>query len=78
MIKKTQTKSEISKNGAKKLYKELIQKYIDALEREKSNKIKKNNILKILENINAIFTGTYLHYGELPKKQNLKEVLQID
>ena len=48
------------------------------LEREKSNNIKKNNILKILENINAIFTGTYLHYGELPKKQNLKEVLQID
>ena len=60
MIKKTQTKSEISKNGAKKLYKELIQKYIDALEREKSNNIKKNNILKILENINAIFTGTCL------------------
>ena len=68
MIKKTQTKSEISKNGAKKLYKELIQKYIDALEREKSNNIKKNNILKILENINAIFTGTYLHYGELFKE----------
>ena len=38
------------------------------LEREKSNNIKKNNILKILENINAIFTGTYLHYGKLPKK----------
>ena len=45
---------------------------------KKSNNIKKNNILKIIENINAIFTGTYLHYGELPKKQNLKEVLQID
>ena len=46
----------------------MIQKYIDALEREKSNNIKKNNILKILENINAIFTGTYLHYGKLPKE----------
>ena len=72
------TKSEISRIEAKKLYKGLIKKDIDTLEREKSNNIKKNNILKILENINAIFTGTYLHYGELPKKQNLKEVLQID
>ena len=35
---------------------------------KKSNNIKKNNILKIIENINAIFTGTYLHYGELPKE----------
>ena len=50
------------------MYKELIQKDIDALEREKSNSIKKNNILKILENIGAIFTGAYLHYGEVPEK----------
>ena len=48
--------------------KELMQKDIDALEREKSNSIKKNNILKILENIGAIFTGAYLHYGEVPKE----------
>ena len=46
----------------------MIQKDIDALEREKSNSIKKNNILKTLENIDAIFTGTYLHYRELSKK----------
>ena len=50
------------------MYKELIQKDINAQEREKSNSIKKNNTLKILENIGAIFTGTYLHYGEVPKK----------
>ena len=62
------TKSEISKHEAKKLYKELIQKDFDALKREKSNSTKKNNILKIFENINAIFTGTYLHYGELFKE----------
>ena len=62
------TTSKISKNEAKKLYKEFIQKDTDALEREKSNSIKKNNILKILKNIDAIFTGTYLHYGEVPKK----------
>ena len=35
-----------------------MQKDIDALERETSNSIKKYNILKILKNINAIFTGT--------------------
>ena len=61
--------SKISRNEAKKLYKELIQKDIDTLKREKSNSIKKNNILEILENIGAIFTGTYLHYKEVPKKQ---------
>ena len=46
----------------------MIRKDIDALEREKSYSINKNNILKILKNIGAIFTGTYLHYGEVPKK----------
>ena len=61
-------KSKISKNETEKLYKELIQKDFDALKREKSNSTKKNNILKIFENINAIFTGTYLHYGELFKE----------
>ena len=48
----------------------MIQKDADALEREKSNNIKKHNILKILKNIGAIFTGSYLHYGEMPKKNN--------
>ena len=46
----------------------MIQKDLDALKREKSNNIKKNNILKILENIGAIFTGNYLHYRELSKE----------
>ena len=39
------------------------------MKEKKSNSIKKHNILKILENIGAIFTGAYLHYGEVPKKQ---------
>ena len=38
------TTSKTSRNEAKKLYKELIQKDIDALEREKSNSIRGNNI----------------------------------
>ena len=46
----------------------MIQKDIDALDRKKRNSIKKNNILKILENIGAIFTGAYLHYEEVPKE----------
>ena len=62
------TKSEISKNKAEKLYKELIQKDFDALKREKSNSAKKNNILEILKNINAIFTRNCFHYRELPKE----------
>ena len=61
------TKSKISKNGAKNLYKELIQKDFDALKRGKSNSTKKNNILEIFRNINAIFSGAYLHYGKFPK-----------
>ena len=63
------TTSKTSKNEIEQLYKELIQKDIDALEREKSNSIKKYNILKILKNIGAIFPGNYLHYGKLPKKE---------
>ena len=62
------TKRKVSKNEANELYKKLIKKDIVALEREKSNSIKKNNTLKILENIDAIFTGTYFHYKKLAKK----------
>ena len=50
------------------MYKELIQKDFDALKKEKSNSAKKTNILKIVENINAILTGNYLHYKEFPKE----------
>ena len=43
----TITKSKLSKNGAKNLYKELIQKDIDALEREKNNSAKKTIFYKL-------------------------------
>ena len=52
------------------MYNELIQKDIDALKREKSNSIKKYNISKILGNVDAIFTGVYFHYKDVPKKKN--------
>ena len=62
------TTSKISRNEAKKLYNELIQKDIDALKIEKSNSIKKYNISKILDNVDAIFTSVYFHYKDVPKK----------
>ena len=41
---------------------------IDALERNKSNDVRKYNILKILNNVDAIFTGAYVHYKEMSKE----------
>ena len=48
---------------------------------EKCNDIKKYNILKILKNIGAIFTGAYLHHIEVPKKviveRNIEESVNL-
>ena len=56
------TTHKTTKSEAKELYNELIQKHIDTLERSKSNKPEKYNILNILENVGTILTGGYLHY----------------
>ena len=65
------TTRKISKSEVKKLYRELIQKDIDALEREtideKSVEID-DNILNILKNVGSIFTSTYLHCKNVPKE----------
>ena len=53
----------------------MIQKDFDAIKKEKSNSTKKNNILKIFENINAIFTGIYLHQGKLPKETEFEKCI---
>ena len=41
----------------------------------------RNNILKILENIGAIVTGAYLHYGEVSKniiaEKNIEESVKL-
>ena len=50
------------------MYNELIRIDIDALDRNKSNDARKHNILMILNNVEAIFTGAYVHYKEVPKK----------
>ena len=50
------------------LYNELVQKDNEALEGGKSNDIRKYNILNLLNNVGSIFTGTYLHYKDVPKE----------
>ena len=57
------------------MYNKLIQKDADALDREKIDakweeieSIRKYNILNILKNIGSIFTGSYLHYKNVPKE----------
>ena len=50
------------------MYNEVIQKETDTLEREKSNRFEKYNILNILNNVGSIFTGAYLHYKDVPKE----------
>ena len=64
-------KSKVSKNEAKKLYKESIQKDIDALEREKSNSIKK----KLFKNSQKHRCNIYWHLlalQKLTKKANFE------
>ena len=62
------TSQKISKSDVKELYRELIQKYTEALEREKSNDIRKCNTLNVLNNLGSIFTGVYFHYKDVPKE----------
>ena len=50
------------------MYNDLIQKDIDTLEKSKSNKPEKHDILDILDNIGTIFTGAYFHYKDMPKE----------
>ena len=50
------------------MYNELLQKGIDTLEREKSNRFKKYNILLILNNVGSRFTSVYLHYKNVPQE----------
>ena len=70
------TTCKTTKSEAKELYNELIQKEIDAIEKSKSNKSEKYNILNIPEKVGIIFTGTYYITTMCIKKQCLKEVLQ--
>ena len=57
-----------TKSEAKELCNELIQKDIYTLEKSKSNRPEKYNILNLLNNIGTIFTGSYFHYKDVPKE----------
>ena len=61
------TTRTITRRKEKLLYHELIQKDVDAIERGKSDDIRKHNILDILNNVGSISTGAYLHYKDVPK-----------
>ena len=50
------------------MYNKLIKKDIDTLEKLKSNRSEKYNILNILNNVGSIFTGVYLHYKGVPEE----------
>ena len=71
------TTGKTTKSEAKKIYKELIQKDVDALKREKIDEaevenidgIRKHNVLNILNNVASIFTGTSLDYKNMPKEK---------
>ena len=67
------TTCKINKSETKKLYNELIQKDIDALDREKIDDIRKYNILNILNNVGSIFTGPYSHYENVLKETMLEK-----
>ena len=71
------TTGKTTKSDAKKIYKELTQKDFDALKREKIDEpevenidgVRKHSVLNILNNVASIFTGTSLHYKNVPKEK---------
>ena len=68
------TIQKISEEDAKKLYSDLIAPDITKLENVKGKgKNKRHKILEILEKLESVFTGTYLHYKDvevLQREQN--------
>ena len=66
------TTQKISEKEALKLYSDLITPDIIELKNAKGRgKGKRNNILNILENLESVFSGNYLHYKN--KFQSEKE-----
>ena len=62
------TTRKTTKSEGKIFYNKLIQKDIDTLERKKSDRFEKYNILNILKNVDSVFTGAYLHYKNVSKE----------
>ena len=67
------TTQKISEKEAKKLYSDLITPDINKLKNTKSKgKEKRKNILNVLENLESVFNGRYLHYKNEPSESELK------
>ena len=65
------TTRKITKNEAYELYNDLIKGDIAALTKAKSRgKDKRENILRIPQNLELVFTGVYLHYDSAPKSES--------
>ena len=63
------TTQKINKNEAHKLYSDLITLDITELRESKSKgKERRYNILNVLENLESVFTGSYLHYKNVPSE----------
>ena len=63
------TTQKISEEDAKKLYSDMIAPDITKLENVKGKgKNKRHKILEVLENLKSVFTGTYLHYKDVPSE----------
>ena len=69
---------KIITDEARYLYDSFIKTDVDKLEKSKSRgKDKKNNILTILNNVEAsVFDGVYLHYSDTPSEPESKESIE--
>ena len=63
------TTRKIIKKSGKGVLQRIHKKDIDTLTKEKSNDIRKYNIMNILNNVGSIFTDLYWHYyKDVPKE----------
>ena len=63
------TTQKISEEEAHKLYFDLINPDVDALEKTKGkSKDKRNKILNVLKNLGSVFSGVYLNHSDKPSE----------
>ena len=68
------TTKKIRENEARELCNNLVKSGIAAQEKSKSkSKDKRNNTLKVLNNLRSVFTGVYLHYKNASKEKIWKK-----
>ena len=74
------TTRKIIKKWGKGVLQRIHKKDIDTLTKEKSNDIRKYNIMNILNNVGSIFTDLYWHYcKDVPKetKRSIAERIKL-